>query len=72
MMSLFDKDSLEKNQEPIRFTAPESEDDEAFDIEKRCAKDLANFINGKGGLQFFMTNCKLERFMCEMKAQMFI
>ena len=49
MKQLFQKDFFEGNEEPKRFTEPKNEDDEAFKIENRCPKDLANYINSKGG-----------------------
>ena len=72
MKQLFQKDFFESNEEPKRFVEPKAEDDEGFDIEKRCLRDIANYINDKGGFRLMEAKNKLDRFLNDMKAQIFI
>ena len=72
MKQLFQRDFFEGNEEPKRFVEPKSEDDDGFSIENRCPRDLADFINEKGGLKLMGARTKLDRFLNDMKAQIFI
>ena len=57
---LFPKDFFENSSEPKRFKEPMGESDDAFKIENRCPKDLADYINGKGGWPLQESKRKVE------------
>ena len=66
MKSLFPKDHFAKD-ESIRFEPPKSEGEEIFKIHDNCPKDLANYINSKGGSQVFQAKQKISNFKNKMK-----
>lgn len=72
MKTLFNKDYFEQHVKHERFEMMKDESDEGFEINSRCPRDLANYINSKGGLRLLKAKQQLQGFMNDMKAQMLI